>query len=394
MTTEITEIQRAELPDQLEFYEEEDPYLDWQKREGVKVIADYRFEDMNTVELGAWERKGGKGAVIVIPNPPAKGSLRSRPPALVDDFHLIEISPGGKSEPEHHMYEETVYVISGRGTTNLTVGDGHNQIIEWKAGSYFTIPLNVTYQHFNASGTEPARYGSITNLPVILRQFNSYDFIFNNPFQFTDRYSGNDAAFFNGDGKVYRNPLGRNLQTIWKTNFVPDVDNMPLWTYASRGASGTNTHFRLDGNVTHSHVSEFPVGTYKKAHMHGPGAHLVICGGVGFSLFWWPDNEELLKVDWKKGSLVSIPYENTYHQHFNTGTEPARYLAMGGGNGQPGAGDEGATNTSIKEGGYQVEYEDEDPEIHKIFEAELKEHGAECRMKDFIPACTGVSNKS
>ena len=38
----------------------------------------------------------------------------------------------------------------------------------------------------------------------------------------------------------------------------------------------------------------------------------------------------------------------------------------------------------------QVEYEQESPEIHRIFEEELAKHGAECRMKAFLPYCTGV----
>ena len=49
----------------------------------------------------------------------------------------------------------------------------------------------------------------------------------------------------------------------------------------------------------------------------------------------------------------------------------------------------GESNVSIKEGGMQIEYEDEDREIHRIFESELEKHGAPCRMKAFIPYCTG-----
>jgi hypothetical protein len=36
-----------------------------------------------------------------------------------------------------------------------------------------------------------------------------------------------------------------------------------------------------------------------------------------------------------------------------------------------------------------LEYEDEDREIHEIFEKELAAHGATCKMKAFIPWCTG-----
>ena len=45
---------------------------------------------------------------------------------------------------------------------------------------------------------------------------------------------------------------------------------------------------------------------------------------------------------------------------------------------------------SGKKGGYQVEYEDEDPEIHRIFEDELAKRGITCRMKNMVPWCTGV----
>ena len=43
----------------------------------------------------------------------------------------------------------------------------------------------------------------------------------------------------------------------------------------------------------------------------------------------------------------------------------------------------------MNEGGSQIEYEDEERAIHDLFEAELTSVGATCRMKAFIPWCTG-----
>jgi len=371
-----SELREAAIPDKMDMWEAGDPYLDWIEKEGVKRIVDYKFPDLNDVELGDWERKGGKGAIINIPNG-----------ALPNDAHLIEIKPGGKSEPEHHMYEETMYVVSGRGATSVWLEEGQKSTFEWAAGSLLTIPLNSSYQHFNGSGTEPVRYVSMTNAPPVLRMFRSTDFVFNNTYTFRDRFAGDDEDYFNGQGTLLQRK-GTKFGTIWRTNFVPNADVMKLWAYRDRGAGGINTHFDLAGNVTKSHISEFPVGTYKKGHRHGPGAHLVILGGVGFSALWWDNDKKNYEIaPWQKGGMVIVPADATYHQHFNTGPEPARYLALRGDDGQPT--NWGESNVSIKDGGMQIEYEDEDRYIHELFESELKKNGAECHMGSFIPYCTG-----
>lgn len=49
---------------------------------------------------------------------------------------------------------------------------------------------------------------------------------------------------------------------------------------------------------------------------------------------------------------------------------------------------EGSRRESIKKGGTQLEYEDEDPKIHKQFEAALAQAGAKCGMGGAHPYCT------
>ena len=76
-------------------------------------------------------------------------------------------------------------------------------------------------------------------------------------------------------------------------------------------------------NNSRAHISEFPVGTYKKAHRHGPGAHLLILSGEGFSMLW-QEGTEYRKAPWKVGGMVIVPA--TICSHF--GATRARYLAI------------------------------------------------------------------
>jgi mannose-6-phosphate isomerase-like protein (cupin superfamily) len=376
---------RAEEPTEpLGDFEVDDPYMAWVREQGVPLIEEYAFEDLNALELSPWEPKGGSGAIINIPNR-----------TLPNDAHVVEIAPGGKSEPVHHMYETQMYVLSGRGATSIWVDESRKQTFEWKAGSVFAIPLNAWYQLFNGSGAEPARYIAVTSAPPIMRLYRDNHFIFNLPYVFSNRYA-DDA--FNGTGKLYN---GR----VWESNFIPNADNMPLYGMPLRGAGGINAQLEMAKNSITAHISEFPVGTYKKAHRHGPGAHLLITGGVGFALIWKEeDMSDLVKADWQRGSLY-LPTQDSYneyfHQHFNVGTTPARYINMSPSNSRkytyqrgindPSRRGEIRAMVSIKEGGIQLEYEDEDPRVHAIFEEELAKHGQQCRMKNLVGWCkTGV----
>lgn len=344
-------------------------YRQWQEAQQIPIITGFFVEDIGQVELAPWALKGGLGALVVL-----DGS------GGINDAYICEIPPGAKLKPQKHLYEEMIFVVRGHGATRVWQSQGKVHTFEWGPGSLFAIPLNAHYQHFNGSGSEPARYFAVTNGCFMMNLFHNLDFIFDNDFTFSDRFDPRVDEYFTGKGQLY----GRFFLS---TNFVPDTHAIELADYSERGKGSTNMKFDLAGQTMGSHISEFPVGTYKKAHRHGPGAHVIILSGQGYSLLW-PEGEERRRVDWRPGSVV-VPPNQWFHQHFNSGAQPARYLALRWGSWRFRfmRMTDGETYTSVKRGGGQVEFEDEDPSIHREFEGELRKAGALCRMGSFHPFC-------
>ena len=137
--------------------------------------------------------------------------------------------------------------------------------------------------------------------------------------------------------------------------------------------------FNLAKSAMGGHISQFPVGTYKKAHAHGAGAHVVIMSGEGYSLMW-PEGEGPRRYDWQVGSLI-VPPNMWMHQHFNTGPTPARYLAFKVGS-QRNAQGVMMCWISRRIGGDQLDYADETPQVRAMFAEALTKHGLEPRMAD------------
>ncbi|MBI4296661.1 MAG: cupin domain-containing protein [Chloroflexi bacterium] len=354
-------------------------YQRWLAKEGLPIIKDYNVPDVMAVSLSPWPRKGGYGAYVSL-----VGSEE------VTDCYLCEISPGGSLQPQKHLFEETIYILSGRGATTIWADGIAKQTFEWQEGSLFSPPLNTWHQHFNGQGDKPARYVAVTRAPVFMNLFHNLDFIFNNDYVFEDRYTG-EAGFFGSQGKLLEASPTRSHE-LWETNFIPDCRSFRLDADPRGGEAISSAFFELSNNIMAIHIALQPVGTYKKAHYHGAGAHLLCLSGQGYSLMWpseggiMAEGVPRIRVDWRKNTIFSPP-ERWFHQHFITTSEPARMLAFHPEQSRKYEGIKRDVQAakSVKLGGALIEYEDEDPAIRRLFKEELTKNGAPWYMSKYFP---------
>src|SRR5690606_12755949 len=105
-----------------------DTYEAFIESERIPIIKGF-YVDLNTVEVADWARVGGRGAYIDL-----DGNGRT------NDCYICEIPPGKSLNPERHMFEKIIYVLSGRGATTLWQR-GKQQQFEWGPGALFSIPI-------------------------------------------------------------------------------------------------------------------------------------------------------------------------------------------------------------------------------------------------------------
>jgi hypothetical protein len=379
------------LPDDVESfhpepYSDRTPYEQWMAGEGVPIYSGYSVPNVRTLEVKPWPRLGASGAIIDLTG--AEGT---------DGAYICELQPGITTKPQHYLFEESIFVLEGEGETTIWQEGGCKRSFRWHKGGMFSPPLNVWREHSNL-GSMPARLISFHDLPVMMDLLHNSEFLFNNPFVFRDRYnsdpdyftfrpsnirSGGTAAMF-GEGE-------RKKVMISDTGFVPDINRVELQEAKSRGLKNKGMEIVFSDNTMQTHLSEFAAGSYKRAHRHGPGSHVMILGGIGYSLLWTGDpqyskSSQQLRVDWTEGSLL-VPPDRWFHQHFNTGGDPAKYMAttwIGGKYFARALGGGGRTHrlntVRTHHGGNMIDYPDEDPVIRAMFEEDLKKHGVEIQM--------------
>lgn len=366
-----------------------DPYADWAKGEGIPIHLDFGH-NLLALEVGPWDRYEAKGCFAH-----TKG---------MGDFmanYVLEVEPAQKTRPVQHLYEAFFFVLSGYGSTIVWLPGGETRVFEWGPKALFAIPLNCKYQILNASGTEPARLSVTNDAPLTINLYHDLRFVFDNPFEFTERVV--DGRHFEGDGNLYsygRDSLTK-VQNIWETNFVNDLSKVRLFAFEGRGKGSTNVNFVLADGTVHAHVSQMPVGRYKKAHRHAAGTHVHAIDGIGYSLLWYEGDEEFVEIPWQHGFMYTPPFW-MYHQHFNTGDQPARYFACSLGSRRypfialRRKSAEGKGAVSVQKGGRQIEYEDQDNRIHRKFLEELQKTGVPSQMADVFdePAILALPEES
>ncbi len=354
-------------------------YFKWMARQNIPIIDGYGVEDVRNLPMAPWARTGGNAAFINLYG--MEG---------ITGMYVGEISAGGALEPEKHFHEKVICYLEGQGATEVWQEGGRKQMFEWGPWSLFAPPLNTWHRLING-GRQPAKFLAVTNAPLMMDSIHSEEFIFNCPYVFSERYSGADG-YFNVGQKRYES----GMQHIWETNFIMDIQSAHLDQREVKGAGVRITQFELSGNSLIGHLAQWPAARYHKAHYHGAGAILLGLQSSGYVLLWSKElgirpyeaghGEDVVEVKWKAGS-VYCPPGGWFHQHFNTGAQPARHLALRYGSRIHPIGfkiadkrSEDGVYIDVKKGGTLIEYADEDPYVRQHYEDEMRIHGIASQM--------------
>ena len=240
---------------------------------------------------------------------------------------LIEIPPGGQTKWHGYGWEGEAlfYVLSGRGETEYRSPGGlPNNKYTWKKNSMFAIPVDHQMQHRNLDKAQPLRM-----LATIGYAINMY------PYVAEELRSGRQNS---AEGPEER---AATLQrTTYPGHYIDDLREHPV---AMREARGNKTAFfnmmATAGHRTHPnvHISEL-TGSEAFAHKHGNQPMFVILKGKGYDI--WSEAADLKAYEaavkskqahsapYDLGTMCGVPAGPHWHQHFSTGTEPLRYLAI------------------------------------------------------------------
>ena len=348
-------------------------YEQWMADQELPIVTGFAVEDARLVERVPWSLLGCDAAFIQLHG--------------MEHFtgmYVAELAPGAETKPQKHLYEQVIYVLQGSGRAEIWAPDSDaapHQEFGWQANSLFATPLNCSYKLRN-TGSEPAIFLSISDAPMMLDLFHDRDFIFNNPYYFRSRFEPAPEW-----GARQDRVMSRRGTLLLRANVIPDVLTTLIDPDARRGQGSRITAYEMAGNTLAGHLAEWPAGGYQKAHHHQGGAVLLIAQSEGYSLMWPSqagaqpyqngNGHQVVRVDWRPGSVFSPPSQ-WFHQHFNTGAESAKQVAVRFGSTDHPVGFRGfrqaanknivPTRTSYKEGGTAIEYQDEDPQIRKDYE--------------------------
>ena len=361
------------------------PYDLFMEGEGIPVHRDIGVRRVQDLPLAPWQRMGGRGTYIQLFGTEGKWGC-----------YVVEVPGAGALNAEKHLYEEIYYVVEGRGSTEVWLAsDKKRHIFEWQPGSLFSIPVNAWHRIVNASSSPALLLGG-TTAPNLMNLLNDAAAIFDNPYEFRDRFSGADD-FYRPNDAIEPDPV-RGL-AMRRTNFIPDIVDCELPLDNRRSVGYRRVEPFMTGNTFYLWIGQHENGRYSKAHAHTSAAVLICLKGKGYTYTWpeqlghtpWKDGhaDQIKRVDYEPVGMVSAAPGGSrwFHQHFGVSKEPFRLTAWFGPHNpgrEPGPPGEKHTDygaIDLDEGGTAVPYWMEDPFIRAEYEETLRREGVTCRME-------------
>jgi quercetin dioxygenase-like cupin family protein len=359
-------------------------YDRFMEEEDVPCYRGIGVRRVHDLPMAPWRRLGGRGTYVQLYGTEGLWGM-----------YVAEIPGAGALNAERHLYEKVVFVVEGRGSTEVwQEGDARRHVFEWQRGSLFAIPLNAWHRIVNA-GSSPALILCGTSAPNVMNLIDQPRFVFDCPFTFRDRFSGAED-YFKPNDDVEPDPI-RGL-AMRRTNFIPDIVNAALPLDNRRSPGYRRLEPAMARNKFYLWIAEHQTGRYSKAHKHASAAVLICVKGRGYTYTWpetlgttpWTNGhaEKILRQDYEYGGMVSAApmAGDWFHQHFGVSKEGLRVSAWHGPNNQrarkagvPGEMLEDYGAIDLGKGGSAIPYAEEDPAIRAEFaEALAREGVANC----------------
>lgn len=352
---------------QTEFTNFPDKYKKYRDGQDIPVHTNLLTNSINELETAYWERTAQKGAIVNQFG--ADG---------INDILIHDIEPEGEIDVQKHLFDISVFVSRGVGSTKLN-SNGDTIEFDWKEGSLFYIPPNTPYQFCSNSNETTSRLIVQTPLPQLFNLFKEENLFYNCEYEFESSIEGKYSqegqySDYQGDDYHYS-----SFPNIWDTYYVYDLLGIKEHDEWPERGPGKAVVFPFPESGLSAHRAAFPSGTYKKAHRHAGGYHIIILSGEGYSLMWREGWNEKVQLKWQKGSMFTPP-SYWYHSHFNTGDTPVVYMALH----PPKLGtlhQENVFDSRIQEN--IIEYDEEDISIREHFEKVLSRKGVESNMERY-----------
>ena len=248
------------------------------------------------------------------------------------DATLVELPPGGKLAPHKHLYEEMIYIVSGRGYTNMWMaGTTAKKRYDWSVSDVLSPSLNAWHETVNSSSTEPARLLLMTSFPLLKHKFGDAAFSFSSDYPFEDRWKKGlqEPKFLE---RPVRNGGGVDRSLMSVGHIIRDMANikMPIAfgdpDYPEEGinvvpptdrSTGVDALAGMAGNrlfewQNREYIREYV--THEGSNHHHAWEVVYVCpkGEMGMELKRAGSNE-VRKVTWKEGDLIIVEADEVHY---------------------------------------------------------------------------------